>query len=118
MATIQDHEQTLKAVSRRDDVIESLLQMQENNIEASGLDLRTYALVKIAALIAQDAAPASFIWQVDLARQAGVTPAEITGVLIALAPTIGMARTVAAAPELALALGIDFTPEGREGEPA
>lgn len=118
MATVSDPETTLKALSRREAVIDSLLQLQENNIEAAGLDLKTYALVKIAALITLDAAPASFLWQVDLARQAGATPADITGVLIALAPTIGIARTVAAAPELALALGIEFAPEEQEGEPA
>ena len=32
---------------------------------------------------------------------------EIVGTLIAVAPTVGIARVVSAAPELALALGYD-----------
>ena len=32
---------------------------------------------------------------------------EIVGVLIAVAPTVGLARVVSAAPELALAIGYD-----------
>jgi 4-carboxymuconolactone decarboxylase len=117
MATVTDnHEAALKAIARREAVIERLIQVQESNIEASGLDRATYALVKIAALITMDAAPASFVWQVNLAREAGVTPAEMTGVLVALAPTIGIARTVAAAPELALALGIEFEEDDQEEE--
>ena len=51
-----------------------------------------------------------------MARHAGVTEEELTGVLIALAPQIGLVKTVAAAPELALAMGIDFQPEAEETE--
>ena len=40
----------------------------------SGLDARSYALVKIAALIALDAPPASYLWQVANALDAGATP--------------------------------------------
>jgi 4-carboxymuconolactone decarboxylase len=52
------------------------------------------------------------MWQVGVALESGVTPEEILGVLIALAPTVGMARVVAAAPEIALALGMEL--EGLE----
>ena len=107
-----DYRSTLKAVARKRDTLETVLELREANLEASGLDPKTFALVKVAALIALDAAPASFIYQVELAREAGATEEELTGVLIALAPQIGLVKTVAAAPELALALGIDFQPEG------
>jgi 4-carboxymuconolactone decarboxylase len=110
----KDHRSTLKAVARKRDTLETVLELREDNMEASGLDPRTYALVKVATLIALDAAPASFIWQVEMAREAGVTEEELTGVLIAVAPQIGLVRAVAAAPELALAMGIDFEPEAEE----
>ncbi|MBK9180394.1 MAG: carboxymuconolactone decarboxylase family protein [Acidimicrobiales bacterium] len=87
-------------------VLESLLAAQLENLDASGLDPDTYFLVKIAALVAIDAAPASFVWQIGLALEAGVTPEQIVGVLVALAPTVGNARIVAAAPEIALGLGL------------
>jgi 4-carboxymuconolactone decarboxylase len=77
----------------------------------SGLDARSYALVKIAALIALDAPPASYLWQVSSALEAGATPEDLIGVLIAVAPQVGGPRLVAAAPELMVALGLSL-PDG------
>jgi alkylhydroperoxidase/carboxymuconolactone decarboxylase family protein YurZ len=81
----------------------------------SGLDARTFSLVKIAALIALDAPPASYLWQVANAVGSGCTAAELLGVLIAVAPQVGGPRTVAAAPELMVALGLAL-PAGVDGE--
>ena len=83
--------------------------------ETSGLDSRTYSLVKVAALIALDAPPASYLWQVGNAVASGCTPAELLGVLIAVAPQVGGPRTVAAAPELMVALGLSL-PAGVDGD--
>ncbi len=77
----------------------------------SGLDARSYALVKIAALIALDAPPASYLWQVTNALAAGATPTDLMGVLIAVAPQVGGPKTVAAAPELMAALGLPLPVE-------
>jgi alkylhydroperoxidase/carboxymuconolactone decarboxylase family protein YurZ len=81
--------------------------------EDSNLDAKTFALVKIAALVALDAGPASYLWQVRGAVQAGATAKEILGVLTAVAPQTGMPRVVAAAPEIMVALGLEL-PEGQE----
>ena len=86
--------------------LEMRAEMQE-----SGLDPRSFALVKIAALIALDAPPASYLWQVGNALDAGCTPVELMGVLRAIAPQVGGPKTVAAAPELMVALGLSL-PEG------
>ena len=77
----------------------------------SGFDARSYALVKIAALIALDAPPPSYVWQVANALDAGATPADLMGVLIAIAPQVGGPKTVAAAPELMVALGLSLPDE-------
>lgn len=77
----------------------------------SGLDARSYALVKIAALIAMDAPPASYVWQVANALTEGATPEDILGVLVAVAPQVGGPRIVAAAPEIMVALGLTL-PDG------
>jgi alkylhydroperoxidase/carboxymuconolactone decarboxylase family protein YurZ len=90
------------------DLLASLLAMQLHNLEQSGLDARTYSLVKIAALIALDAPPASYFAQVAFASEAGVTSEELLGVLIAVAPQVGIPKCVAAAPELMLALGLEL----------
>ena len=79
--------------------------------DRSGLDGRAYALVKLAALIALDAPPASYIWQVGNALAEGATPEDLVGVLIAIAPQVGGPKLVAAAPELMLALGLTL-PDG------
>ena len=76
-----------------------------------GLDEKTFALVKIATLIALDAPPASFAWQVANAVDAGVTPEDIVGVLRAVAPQVGGPRVIAAAPEIMLALGLSLSDE-------
>jgi hypothetical protein len=64
--------------------------------------------VQIAALLAAGAAPASYASVVRLAERAGVSAPEVVGVLVAVTRHIGIARTVSAAPELALALGFDI----------
>jgi alkylhydroperoxidase/carboxymuconolactone decarboxylase family protein YurZ len=77
----------------------------------SGLDTGRYALVKVAALIALDAPPASYLWQVSSALEAGATPEDVIGVLIAVAPQVGGPKLVAAAPELMVTLGLSL-PDG------
>jgi alkylhydroperoxidase/carboxymuconolactone decarboxylase family protein YurZ len=73
----------------------------------SGLDPKVQALVGLGALLSVDAATVSVRLLVDEAYRAGATEDEIVGVLLAVAPAIGHARTVAVAPRLALALGYD-----------
>jgi 4-carboxymuconolactone decarboxylase len=80
-------------------------------LENSGLDPRSFALVKIAALVAVDAPPASYLFQVGEALAAGVTPRDILGVLMAIAPQVGVPRVVAAAPEIMVALDLEL-PDG------
>ncbi len=77
----------------------------------SGLEPRSFSLVKLAALIALDAPPSSYLWQVGNALAAGCTPEELVGVLRAIAPQVGGPKVVAAAPELMVALGMAL-PEG------
>lgn len=91
--------------------LEQASELREQFRQQSGLDPRAFALVKIAALIAQDAPPASYLWQVGEALEAGVTANDILGVMIAIAPQIGVPRVVAAAPELMVALNLELPAE-------
>jgi len=105
--------QTLSGISSGDmDMLEKAIGLRELNLEGSGLDSRTFALVKIAALVALDAPPASYAWQIGNALAEGVTPEEILGVLRAVAPQVGGPKVIAAAPEIMLALGLDLPDEG------
>jgi 4-carboxymuconolactone decarboxylase len=106
-AVAQDTHDALKGVSAGDlGIIESAVGLREAHQEATGLDARTFSLVKIAALIALDAPPASYAWQVPNALAEGATPEDLLGVLRAVAPQVGGPRVVAAAPELMLAMGL------------
>jgi alkylhydroperoxidase/carboxymuconolactone decarboxylase family protein YurZ len=95
-------------------ILEQAEELREELRQASGLDPRSLALVKIAALVAIDAPPASFMWQVGEALDAGARARDILGVLTAIAPQVGMPRVVAAAPEIMLALDLEL-PDDEEG---
>jgi 4-carboxymuconolactone decarboxylase len=93
------------------DLMAAGLEMRTEFQVRSGLDARTYSLVKLAAIMAIDAPPASYLWQVANAVEAGATADDMVGVLIAIAPQIGGPKLTAAAPELMVALGLTL-PDG------
>ncbi|HMD55845.1 MAG TPA: carboxymuconolactone decarboxylase family protein [Solirubrobacteraceae bacterium] len=113
MATVaQETQNTLTGIATGDvDVLESAIGLRELAQERTGLDARTFALVKIAALIAMDAPPASYVWQIANALEEDVLPEDIVGVLMAVAPQVGGPRVIAAAPEIMLALGLTLPDE-------
>ena len=81
--------------------------------EPARLPRPTADLVRVAALIALDAPPAVYARQVTLAIEAGANSEDILAVLHAVAPHVGSAKVIAAAPELMLALGMTL-PNGDE----
>ncbi len=102
------YEEKLRRLTLNDETfIESGLAIELEDTEASGLDSKTHALVRLGALLALNAAAASYQWNVRTALAAGATVDEIVGVLVAVAPITGVARVVAAAPNLAMAVGYD-----------
>jgi 4-carboxymuconolactone decarboxylase len=108
----QDTHEVLSGISVGDvSILDTAIGMRELGREVTGLDGRTYALVKIAALIALDAPPASYVWQIGNALDEGVTPEDILGVLRAVAFQVGGPKVVAAAPEIMLALGLALPEE-------
>jgi len=105
---MDDFDTILRRLAIRDDrYIESVLVSRHESARVCGLNARDSALGQLGALIALDAAAPSYMEVVESAHAAGVSPAEIVGVLVALVPVVGVARAVSAAPSLALALGYD-----------
>ena len=92
----------------RADILEGALELRDAQLEATGLDGRTFGLVRLAAMIAIDAPPASYAWQVANAIEGGATAEDMLGVLRAVAPQVGGPRVIAAAPEIMLALGLSL----------
>lgn len=104
-----DYQDALRSLALNDEqFIESVLAMDGGDFEFTGLDDRTRALVCLGGLLAVGGARSSYQSRVDEAFAAGASVDQIVGVLIALTPTIGVARVVATAPELAVAVGYDI----------
>jgi alkylhydroperoxidase/carboxymuconolactone decarboxylase family protein YurZ len=72
-----------------------------------GLDAKTAALVRLAALLSVGAATVSYRAALDRAHEAGATDDEIVGVLMAVGPAVGSAQLVRVAPRLAVAIDAD-----------
>ena len=71
------------------------------------LDPKTRAFARLGASVALGANTSGFQSDVDAALAAGASVGEVVGVLIAVAPTVGVAKLVLAAPALGLAIGYD-----------
>jgi alkylhydroperoxidase/carboxymuconolactone decarboxylase family protein YurZ len=87
-------------------ILDLLTDMTERSIEASSLDARTLMLVRLAALVAVDAPPVSYLLNLGAADEAGIPEEQIRGVLAAVAPIVGTARVASATGNVARALGL------------
>jgi alkylhydroperoxidase/carboxymuconolactone decarboxylase family protein YurZ len=87
-------------------VIQEILRMQADTLTESKLDKKSFILCRIAALVAIGADEASYVANVEVATEWGVTADDIVGALIAVAPMVGAPRIVTAAPKIAAALGV------------
>jgi alkylhydroperoxidase/carboxymuconolactone decarboxylase family protein YurZ len=92
----------LRRASRRGvaSVLETLAQMQVGTLERSGLDEETYLLIRLAALVATEAAPSAYHAHLGAAADVGLPIAKVLGTLVAVAPIAGSARVLSAASEL------------------
>jgi 4-carboxymuconolactone decarboxylase len=81
-------------------VLDTIVRMHEGTYERSGLDEETYMLVRIAALVAADAAPLSYLVNLGAADELNVDADKITGTLVAVAPVVGSARIASAASNM------------------
>jgi 4-carboxymuconolactone decarboxylase len=106
---IATHEEGLRRLVLHDEgCIQSMLGIHLSDNQASGLEPKTRALVRLGGLVAMGAAPASYHWAAEAALVAGATAEDVVGTLTAVAPISGLARVVSAIPEVALAIGYDL----------
>jgi len=87
-------------------VLDLLATMTASSLEASSLDPATLMQVRIAALVAADAPPASYLLNLGAAGEAGVDADAVREVLIAIAPIVGTPRVMAALGNIVRALGL------------
>jgi 4-carboxymuconolactone decarboxylase len=74
----------------------------------SALDPKTAALLHVGVSVALGSPAVCLEWSTSRALAAGASEDEIADVLLAIAPVAGLGRVVAAAPEVATALGYDI----------
>jgi 4-carboxymuconolactone decarboxylase len=86
-------------------ILDLLGRMTVDSMETSNLDEQTLMLVRVAALVAVDAPPASYLLNLGAAGDVGVDSEQVLGVLAAVAPIVGTTRVVAAAGRMVKALG-------------
>ena len=87
-------------------VLDTLAGITAASVEHNALAPRELMLVRLAALIAVDAPPASYLANAEAATESGVTAGDIQGVMIGVAPVVGTARVVSAGGNILRALGV------------
>jgi hypothetical protein len=85
---------------------DSLVAMTAASLERCDLPDRELMVARIAALAAVGAPPVSYTLNAAAAAGTGLSLEDAQGILIAVAPIIGTARTVAAAGAIAEGLGL------------
>jgi hypothetical protein len=87
-------------------VLDLLASMTAESLEATSLDAEQAMLVRIAALVAVDAPPASYLLNLGAASEIGIDAEQVRGVLAAVAPIVGTARVTSATGNIVRALGV------------
>lgn len=101
-------EQALRRMAIADPAYCRAIMAAERADPSLTLDPRSFALLRLGGSMGAGMAGPLLQQRVADALSAGVSFDEIVAALIALAPTIGIERTVALAPEVALALDYDI----------
>ena len=86
-------------------ILDLIGEMTSASLDATTLDGRTLVYVRIAALVAVDAPPASYLLNLGAASKIGVGEDDVKAVLAAVAPIVGTARVASAVGKIAEALG-------------
>jgi alkylhydroperoxidase/carboxymuconolactone decarboxylase family protein YurZ len=87
-------------------VLDTLADLTAASLEHNSLASRELMLVRIAALIAMDAPPVSYLANAEIAADSGITADDIQGVMIGVAPVVGTPRVVSAGGKILRALGL------------
>jgi alkylhydroperoxidase/carboxymuconolactone decarboxylase family protein YurZ len=93
-------------MSSESPVLDTLAAMTTASVDHNSLSPREYMLARLAALIAMDAPPLSYVANAAAIEESGITAEEIQGVMIAVAPVVGAPRVMSAGGHILRALGI------------
>jgi alkylhydroperoxidase/carboxymuconolactone decarboxylase family protein YurZ len=82
--------------------------MTAESVAASSLDPETLMVARIAALVAVDAPPVSYLLNLGAASEVGLDAEQVRGVLAAVAPIVGTARVASATGKIVDALDVEI----------
>jgi 4-carboxymuconolactone decarboxylase len=103
------HQEILRKLAIVDEgIVEELAGAGLSLARPGALEVKTTALVRVAALAAIGSPAVCLEWSATRALAAGATEDEITDVLLAIAPVAGLGRVVSAVPGVADAFGYDI----------
>ena len=86
-------------------VLDTIADITAASIEHNSISPRDFMLARLAALIAMDAPPASYLANAPALEEAGLTSEDVQGIMIAIAPVVGTPRVVSAGGQILRALG-------------
>ncbi len=86
-------------------VLDTLTDINTASIEHTHLMPRELMIARLAALVAVDAPPGSYLANAGAASDSGITEQDVQDILIAVAPVVGTAKVVSAGGNLMRALG-------------
>ncbi|MCW2522573.1 MAG: carboxymuconolactone decarboxylase [Frankiales bacterium] len=87
-------------------VLDTLGAMTAASIDQFSAAPDALILIRLAALVAVDAPTLSYLSQVGIAADLGISIEDVQNVLVAVAPIVGTARVVSAARKISEAFGI------------
>lgn len=86
-------------------VLDLMVGMTADSLDASSLDGREVMLGRLAALVAMDAPPVSYLLNLGVAADLDIDERDVQGILVAVAPIVGTAHVASAAGNIARAFG-------------
>ena len=89
-------------------ILDLLASMTADSIEVSSLDAEALMLVRLAALVAVDAPPVSYLLNLGAAADLEIDAEQVRGVLAAVAPIVGTARVASATGNIVRALELEL----------
>ena len=90
-------------------VLDTILDINAASIDHTQLSPRELMLARIAAMVAVDAPPASYLANARPSTDSGVTQQDMQDIMIAVAPIVGTAKVVSAGGNLMRALDMAIT---------
>jgi alkylhydroperoxidase/carboxymuconolactone decarboxylase family protein YurZ len=90
-------------------VLDTILDINTASLDHSQLSPRELMLARIAAMVAVDAPPASYLASARPGASSGITQQDMQDIMIAVAPIVGTAKVVSAGGNLMRALDMAIT---------